>query len=142
MPPLLWQAQGRVYLSSLLLVNKLELGEKIINSVTLLRSLCCRLFEALIGETRWCARLPIVFHHILSLNALQLMNIKRCLYVIVVIILIKLEVVGPNDNSFCSARARAVCRCCLKRFIIFELCDLLPDKCCRIDFNNRHISLE
>ena len=64
------------------------------------------------------------------------MNIKRCLYVIVVIILIKLEVVGPNDNSFCSARAR------LKRFIIFELCDLLPDKCCRIDFNNRHISLE
>ena len=27
------------------------------------------------------------------------MNIKKCLYVIVVIILIKLEVVGPNNNS-------------------------------------------
>ena len=34
-----------------------------------------------------------------TLNTLQLMNIKRCLYVIVAIILIKLEVVGPNNNT-------------------------------------------
>ena len=87
----------------------------------------------------------VIFHHILSLNTLQLMNIKRCLYVIVVIILIKLEVVGPNNNSilcFCSARAREVRRCCWKRFVLIVLSYLPPDKCCWIAFNNRHISFE
>ena len=84
----------------------------------------------------------VIFHHMLSLNTLQLMNIKRCLYVIVVIILIKLEVVGPNNNSilcFCSARARAVRRCCWKRFILIALSYLPPDKCFWVAFNNRHI---
>ena len=87
----------------------------------------------------------VIFHHILSLNTLQLMNIKRCLFVIVVIILIKLEVVGPNNNSilcFCSARARAVRRCCWKRFVLIALSYLPPDKCFWVAFNNRHISFE
>ena len=136
----MWQAQGRVYLSSPLLVNKLELGEKKGTQLNF-----CTVFVVDFLK-QWSAKpagvrdyqhrkTNVIFHHILSVNTLQLMNIKKCLYVIVVIILIKLEVVGPNENCFCSARARAVCRCCWKRFIIIELCNLTPDNCCWIAFN-------
>ena len=73
MPPLLWQVQGKAYLPSLLLVNKL--GKKISN-----------LHSCMVFLNHWLAKpagvrdyqhrkTNVIFHHILSLNTLQLMNI-------------------------------------------------------------------
>ena len=43
---------------------------------------------------------------------------------------------------FLSARARAVRRCCWKKFVLIALSYLPADKCFWVAFNNRHISFE
>ena len=149
--PLLWQVQGRVYLSSLLLVNKLS--KKISNlhfctvfDVDFLKQWSSK--PAGVRDYQHCLPTPKnkcyfpshpIFKHIAINEYLEMSVCHRCYHS---------HQVGScraklqHHFMFLSARARAVRRCCWKRFVLIALSYLPPDKCCWIAFNNRHISFE
>ena len=122
----MWQAQGRVYLSSLLLVNKLS--EKISNlhfctvfDVYFLKQWSAK--PAGVRDYQHCLPTPKnkcyfpshpIFKHIAINEYLDFRDV--CMS--------SLLSFSSNNNSilfFCSARARPVCRCCWKRFVLIAL---------------------